>query len=140
LRSHLVIFAIAIAVAVGAALFASPVPRALAAETTFVGPTAILFADADTVLLLRSKEWNSLAVRQQEKLLLHSVRMRYWRSRLPSDMRRVFDALGYPTGRVLQTPVGHTEEWWYYGPLDPPLRFRDGELIDADRFEALRSR
>lgn len=134
------IFAIAFAVAVGAGLFASPVPRALAAGTTFVGPTAILFADADTVLLLRSKEWNSLAVRQQEKLLLHSVRMRYWRSRLPSDMRRVFDALGYPTGRVLQTPVGHTEEWWYYGPLDPPLRFRDGELIDADRFEDLRSR
>jgi hypothetical protein len=33
--------------------------------------------------------------------------------------------------------VGHTEEWWYYGQLNPPLRFRDGELIDTDRFEAL---
>lgn len=124
----------------GAGLLAASVPRALAVETTFVGPTAILFADADTVLQLRTKDWNSAAVRQQDKLLLQSVRMRYWRSRLPADMRRVFNALGYPIGRVLQTPVGHTEEWWYYGPLDPPLRFRDGELIDTDRFEALRSR
>lgn len=138
MRTHLVIFAIGIAM--GAGLLAASVPRAPAAETAFVGPTAILFADADTVLLLRSKEWNSAAVRQQEKLLLHSIRMRYWRAHLPSDMRRVFDALGYPIGRVVQTPVGHAEEWWYYGPLDPPLRFRDGELIDTDRFEALRSR
>jgi len=138
LRSHLV--TIAIAIALGAGLFAGSVPRALAAETTFVGPTAILFAGADTVLMVRSNEWNSAAVRQQDKLLLHSIRMRYWRAHLPSDMRRVFDVLGYPIGRVLQTPVGHTEEWWYYGPLDPPLRFRDGQLIDTDRFEALRSR
>jgi hypothetical protein len=130
----------AIGIAMGAGLLVASVPRALAVETTFVGPTAILFADADTVLQLRTKDWNSAAVRQQDKLLLQSIRMRYWRVRLPSDMRRVFDALGYPIGRVLQTPVGHTEEWWYYAPLDPPLRFRDGELIDTDRFEALRSR
>lgn len=138
LRSHLVTFTIGIAM--GAGLLAASVPRALAVETTFVGPTAILFADADTVLQLRTKDWNSAAVRQQDKLLLQSIRMRYWRARLPVDMRHVFEALGYPIGRVLQTPVGHTEEWWYYGPLDPPLRFRDGELIDTDRFEALRSR
>ncbi len=131
---------ITIAIAIGAGLFAASVPRALATETTFVGPTAILLADADTVLLVRSKEWNSAAVSQQEKLLLHSIRMSYWRAHLPSDMRRVFDVLGYPIGRVLQTPVGHTEEWWYYGPHAPPLRFRDGDLIDTDRFEALRSR
>jgi len=35
--------------------------------------------------------------------------------------------------------VGHTEEWWYYGVLAPPLRFRDGVLLDQDRFDALRS-
>jgi len=55
-------------------------------------------------------------------------------------MRMVFDALGYPTGRVLATPAGHNEEWWYYGELAPPLRFRDGALIDTDEFEALLSR
>jgi hypothetical protein len=143
LRCQHVLFAFSVAIALGAGLLAATgtVPaRAVAAEQTYVGPTDILFMDADTVFLLRSKEWNSAAVRQQEKLLLHSLRMRYWRDHLPSDMRRVFDAIGYPIGRVIQTPVGHTEEWWYYGPLDPPLRFRDGELIDTDRFEALRSR
>jgi hypothetical protein len=52
----------------------------------------------------------------------------------------VFDALGYPTGRVLSQPVGHQEEWWYYGQLSPPLRFRDGELLDRARFESLTRR
>ena len=143
MRCQHVLFALGVSIALGAGLLAASgtVPaRAVAAEQSYVGPTDILFMDADTVFLLRSKEWNSAAVRQQEKLLLHSLRMRYWRAHLPSDMRRVFDAIGYPIGRVIQTPVGHTEEWWYYGPLDPPLRFRDGELIDTDRFEALRSR
>lgn len=118
------------------------VPSVRAAEpaTTFVGPTAILFVDADSVYWLRSAEWNSAYVRNQEKLLLHSLRMKYWRDHLPSDMRMVFEALGYPVSRVIHTPVGHVEEWWTYRLLDPPLRFRDGELIDTDRFEALRSR
>jgi hypothetical protein len=143
LRCQHVLFALGVSIALGVGLLAASgtLPaRAVAAEQSYVGPTDILFMDADTVFLLRSKEWNSAAVRQQEKLLLHSLRMRYWRAHLPSDMRRVFDAIGYPIGRVIQTPVGHTEDWWYYGPLDPPLRLRDGELIDTDRFEALRSR
>lgn len=105
------------------------------AGTAFVGPTQILFADADTVFVLRSKAWWSGNVREQEKLLLHNLRMRYWLSHLPSDMRVVFDRLGYPSGRVMLTPVGHTEEWWYYGQLSQPLRFRDGELLDWDLLE-----
>jgi len=104
-----------------------------------VGPTQILYADADTVFLLRSKEWWSNAVSHREKLLLHGLRMKYWRDHIPADMRFVFDEIGYPTGRVIHTPVGHTEEWWYYGVLAPPLRFRDGVLLDQDRFDALRS-
>lgn len=103
-----------------------------------VGPTQILYADADTMYFLRSKEWWSNAVPHREKLLLHGLRMRYWRDRLPVDMRIVFDELGYPTGRVVHLPVGHTEEWWYYGPLSEPLRFRDGVLLDRDRFDRLR--
>jgi hypothetical protein len=103
-----------------------------------VGPTQILYADADTVFILRAKEWWSAAVPHREKLLLHGLRMKYWRDRIPADMRLVFDELGYPTGRVLHTPVGHTEEWWYYGTLQPPLRFRDGTLLDRDRFDAIR--
>lgn len=103
-----------------------------------VGPTQILYADADTMFFLRSKEWWSNAVPHREKLLLHGLRMRYWRDHLPVDMRIVFDELGYPTSRVLHTPVGHTEEWWYYGLLSQPLRFRDGVLIDRDRFDRLR--
>lgn len=108
--------------------------------TQFVGPTQILLVDADSVLWVRSAEWNSAYVRNQEKLLRHSIRMKYWRDHIPPDMRMVFDALGYPIGRVIHTPEGHVEEWWTYRLLDPPLRFRDGELIDTDRFEALRSR
>jgi len=107
--------------------------------SSFVGPTQILFADADTVFVLRSREWWSGNVRQQEKLLLHDLRMKYWLAHIPSDMRAVFDRLGYPTGRVMLTPVGHTEEWWYYGQLSEPLRFRDGELLDWDRFERQQS-
>jgi hypothetical protein len=109
-----------------------------AGATRVVGPTQILYADADTVFILRAKEWWSAAVPHREKLLLHGLRMKYWRDRIPADMRVVFDELGYPTGRVLHTPVGHTEEWWYYGALQPPLRFRDGTLLDGDRFDAMR--
>ena len=129
-----------LALLLGAAALLSigpPSARVGAATTTFLGPTRILFVDADSVLLLATKEWLSANVRHQEKLLRHSIRMSYWRSHIPADMRTVFDAIGYPTSRVLLTPVGHTEEWWYYGQLNPPLRFRDGELIDTDRFEAL---
>ena len=114
--------------------------RVFAQATTFVGPTQILLVDADSVLVLVTREWLSASVRHQEKLLRTSVRMAYWRDHIPADMRMVFDALGYPSNRVLHTPVGHTEEWWSYGLLDPPLRFRDGELIDTDRFEALLGR
>lgn len=104
--------------------------------TTVVGPSQILYADADTVFYLRSAQWWSGEVRQQEKLLLHSIRMQYWVDHLPQDMREVFDELGFPTGRVLLTPVGYTEEWWYYGQMDMPIRFRDGVLQNPDRFEA----
>jgi len=107
-------------------------PRATAEE--FVGPTQILLVDGDSVLVLASREWLSASVRHQEKLLRTAIRMRYWRDHIPPDMREVFDALGYPTGRVLLTPIGHTEELWYYGQLHPPLRFVDGELVDRDRF------
>jgi len=100
-----------------------------------VGPSQILYMDADSVYYLRSQEWLSANVKYQEKLLLRGLRLRYWSEHLPPDMRLVFDALGYPTSRVLLTPVGHTEEWWYYKLLGPPLRFRDGILLNPDRFE-----
>ncbi|TMQ48933.1 MAG: hypothetical protein E6K71_06270 [Candidatus Eisenbacteria bacterium] len=139
-----------LALLLGAALllfFAPPPSRASAdPEQTagdrpmYVGPTEILFADADSVYYVVSREWLSASVRHQEKLLRRAVRMAYWLKHVSKDMRMVFDALGYPTGRVLATPAGHNEEWWYYGELAPPLRFRDGALIDTDEFEALLSR
>lgn len=115
----------------------APATEVSAQPTTFVGPTRILLVDADTVLTVVTSEWLSSATRHQEKLLRHGVRMLYWRAHISPDMRKVFDALGYPVSRVQHLPVGHTEEWWYYGLLDPPLRFRDGELLDTDRFEDL---
>lgn len=104
---------------------------------TYLGPTDILFVDADTVMVLRTLEWHSKNVRHQEKLLRYGLRMWYWRNHLPADMRDAFDLLGYPTGRLLLTPVGHTEEHWYYGPLGAPLVFRDGILQNPDRLEEL---
>jgi hypothetical protein len=104
-------------------------------QPEFVGPTQILYADADTVYILRSLEWWSRAVPEREKLLLHRLRMRYWRDHLPPDMRLVFDTLGYPIGRVIHKPVGATEEWWTYRLLDPPIRFKDGVLLDRELFE-----
>jgi hypothetical protein len=101
-----------------------------------VGPSQILYMDADSVYYLRSQEWLSENVKHQEKLLLRGIRLRYWSEHIPPDMRAVFDALGYPASRVLLMPVGHTEEWWYYKLLDPPLRFRDGILLNRNRFEA----
>ena len=118
----------------GAAPASSPYYR------SYVGPDQILFADADSIYYLRSLDWHSKNARHQEKLLLTNLRMRYWRDHLPLDMRVVFDELGYPTGRVLLTPMGHTEEWWYYGQMQPPLRFRDGVLLDGDRFDRYRGR
>lgn len=112
----------------------APPARVFAQTTTFVGPTRILLVDADTVMTVVTREWLSASTRHQEKLLRYGARMKYWSEHLPADMREVFDALGYPTGRVLTTPVGHAEEWWYYGTLAAPLRFRDGELLDRDRF------
>lgn len=119
--------------------FALAAPPARA-QMDYVGPTQILLIEGDSVAVVRSAEWLSAYTRHQEKLLLTSLRMRFWRDHLPSDMRRVFDELGYPSGRVLLTPMGHTEEHWYYGQLLPPLRFRDGALLDEDRFDALRAR
>lgn len=104
-------------------------------DRTYVGPTQLLFTDADTVLVLESREWQSANVLHQEKLLRRALRMQYWRTHIAPDMRMVYDALGYPTGRVLFTPVGHTEEHWYYGQLNPPLVFRDGALQNPDLFE-----
>lgn len=125
----------------GIAILALGAPvRVFADPTAYVGPTRILLVDADSVLTIVGREWLSRSVRHQEKLLRYSVRMAYWRDHIPADMRMVFDALGYPTSRVLRTPVGHTEEWWYYGILDPPLRFLNGALIDTDRFESLLGR
>jgi hypothetical protein len=106
---------------------------------TYAGPTMMLFMDADTVLVLETQEWQSAYVRHQEKLLRRALRMEYWRSHISTDMRMVYDALGYPSGRVLLTPVGHTEENWYYGQLEPPLVFRDGELQNPDLFERFAS-
>ena len=126
---------LAIAVAI---ILSNPMPAR--SEVEHVGPTDILLVDADSVQILRTVDWQSAKTRHQEKLLLNSLRMRYWRDRLPAGMRLVYDEIGYPTGRVLLTPVGHTEEWWYYGQLRPPLRFRDGELLDVDAFDALRAR
>jgi len=107
---------------------------------TVIGPTQILYMDADSVYYLRSQEWWSANVKHQEKLLLRGLRLRYWSEHLPPDMRLAFDALGYPISRVLLTPVGHTEELWYYGMLDPPLRFRDGVLLNPDRLEGYLAR
>ena len=107
---------------------------------TYLGPTAILYMDADTVMVLRTLEWHSEAARHQDKLLHTKVRMQYWLEHIPADMRRVFDTLGYPTGRVLLTPVGHTEEHWYYGQLAPPLVFRDGVLANPDLLDEMTRR
>jgi len=122
----------------GAAQYAamSPSPGA----PTVVGPSQILYMDADSVYYIRSQEWWSANVKHQEKLLLRGVRLRYWSEHLPADMRLVYDSLGYPVSRVLLTPVGHAEEWWYYKLLDPPLRFRDGILLNPDLFEAYLAR
>jgi len=119
------------------ALSLLPLPpgRARADSRTYVGPTRILLVDQDTVLTVVTREWLSAGVRNQEKLLRSGARMKYWSEHLPADMTMVYDALGYPWGRVLATPVGHTEEWWYYGLGVPPLRFRDGALLDTERFE-----
>ena len=122
-----------------ALLLIGAAPPPMPYTRSYVGPSEILFQGADTVYFLRSLQWHSDNARHQEKLLLHGLRMTYWRNHLPPDMRSVFEALGYPTGRVLRTPVGHTEEWWYYG-LREPLRFRDGALLDRSLFEKYRAR
>ena len=107
------------------------------AMKTIVGPSRIFYADADTVFVLATKEWISGSVRHQEKLLRTQLRLEYWRNHIPADMRGVFDTLGYPTGRVLTTPVGHTEEFWYYGQLSAPVRFRDGVLQNPSRVDEI---
>ena len=130
------------AVVLALTLVADPITPNASAETmkTIVGPSQIYYADSDTVLILATKEWISAATRHQEKLLRTALRLRYWREHIPADMRAVFDELGYPTGRVLTTPIGHTEELWYYGPLSVPVRFRDGVLVNPSQVEALSAR
>jgi len=131
--------ALLLGVAALALVGAAPPPPAPYFQT-YLGPTDILFADADTVMVLHTLEWHSANYRHQEKLLLTGLRMSYWADHLPPDMRDVFDLLGYPTGRLLLTPVGHTEEHWFYGQLEPPLVFRDGVLQNPDRLEDLLER
>jgi hypothetical protein len=117
-------------------LGAAPPPEA----PTVVGPSQILYMDADSVYFLRSEAWWSEKVKHEEKLLLRALRLKYWSEHLPPDMSLVYRSLGYPISRVLLTPVGHSEELWYYKMLDPPLRFRDGILLNPDRFEAFLAR
>jgi len=116
----------------------APAPRPYV--QSYLGPDDILFVDADTVLVLRTLEWHSANTAHREKLLMRHLRLQYWRMRIPADMRRVFDALGYPTGRLLLTPVGHSEEHWFYGQLSPPLVFRDGVLTNPDLLERMTAR
>jgi len=122
------------------AIVLAPALSAQAAPPTIVGPARIYLIDADSVLARATKAFQSPAVRHQEKLLRTALRLQYWRDHIPADMGMVFDALGYPTGRVLSLPVGHQVEAWYYGQLQPPIRFRDGVLIDRDLFESLARR
>ncbi|HET9952295.1 MAG TPA: hypothetical protein VFS09_10930 [Candidatus Eisenbacteria bacterium] len=140
MRRHL---RLALLIVFASALAAAAPPRIALAATPdspeVVGPSRIFFVDADTVFALVSKQWLSSASRHQEKLLRTSIRLNYWRDHLPSEMRRVYNALGYPTGRVIANPAGHFEERWYYGQMMPPLRFRDGVLLDEDLFDRLRS-
>ncbi|HEU4725311.1 MAG TPA: hypothetical protein VFU59_08445 [Candidatus Eisenbacteria bacterium] len=138
MRRHLASALVALVFA--ALLPHAPTARAQTEPKTIVGPSVIYSMDAESVLVLATKEWQSASVRHQEKLLRHSLRLAYWRKHIPADMRRVFDELGYPTGRVLSQPIGHSEEAWYYGQLSPPIRFRDGVLVNADEFDRLRSR
>ena len=126
----------AVSIAVSGVILPTDVAMAAAGAPTVVGPSMILYMDADSVYFIRSQEWWSANVKHQEKLLLRGLRLRYWSEHLPPDMRLAFDALGYPASRVLLTPVGHTEEWWYYKLLEPPLRFRDGTLLNPDQLEA----
>src|SRR5262245_5730358 len=100
----------ALLLGVSACALLAPSAAPAAPPESFLGPTRIFFVDADSVLLVRTVEWNSAWVRHQEKLLRNGLRIVYWRDHLPPDMRGVFESLGYPTGRLLLNPVGHTEE------------------------------
>lgn len=145
LRQHAMLLGalcvLSIPAAGSAATYGAATPGAtMYGAPTVVGPDMILFVDADSVYYLRSQEWWSANVKHQEKLLLRGLRLKYWSEHLPPDMRLVYKTIGYPVSRVLLTPVGHSEEWWYFKLLDPPLRFRDGILLDPDRFEAYLAR
>ena len=137
---HLRLFlTIAFAAAAAASVAPSSVRAADSDLPDIVGPSRIYYVDADTVFAMVSKQWLSDAARHQEKLLRTSIRLTYWRDHLPSEMRRVYNALGFPSGRVIAMPAGHYEERWYYGQMMPPLRFRDGVLLDEDLFDKLQS-
>jgi hypothetical protein len=115
-------------------------PASQAYRWSYVGPQMMLFAYADSTLALRAKQWNTDSTNDYEKMLWVDIKMRFWRDHLPDDMRFAYDALGYPSGRVLLTPVGHKEELWYYSQHGPPLRFRDGVLMNRGVYQALTSR
>jgi hypothetical protein len=102
----------------------------------YVGPTMMLFGYSDSTWIHRADQWNTDSTNDYEKMLWTDLKMRFWHDHLPSDMRMVFDTLGYPSGRVLLTPVGHTEELWYYSQNARPLRFVDGVLANPAQFEA----
>lgn len=112
----------------------------MAYQWRYVGPTLMLFSYADSTYDRRAREWNTDSTNDYEKMLWIDLKMRFWKSRLPADMRLVFDTIGYPTGRILLKPVRHTEELWYYSQSLPPLRFRDGVLMNPGQFEVFRRR
>jgi hypothetical protein len=111
-------------------------PAPATGGTRYVGPTMMLFGYSDSTWIRRADQWNTDSTNNYEKMLWTDLKMRFWHDHLPSDMRMVFDTLGYPTGRVLLTPVGHTEELWYYSQNARPLRFVDGALVNPAQFEA----
>lgn len=117
-----------------------PPPSPYSYQWKYVGPVLMLFApNSDTTWDRRSAQWNTDSTNDYEKMLWTGLKMRFWRNHISDDQRLVFDTLGYPSGRVLLTPVGHTAELWYYSQMAPPLRFVDGNLENPDQFDTFQS-
>ncbi len=128
------------AIATARAQTPPPPPSPYSYQWKYVGPVLMLFSYADTTWDQRSSQWNTDSTNDYEKMLWTDIKMRFWRDHISDDQRLVFDTLGYPTGRVLLTPVGHTEELWYYSQTSAPLRFVDGALRNPNQFEAFQNR